>query len=199
MEHRIAQKKLMFYHHIISLPAYSLAYEIAATQVKCSYPGLMIECQELVDKYNLPEVKQCSKLQWKKEVINKVKEMNENSLIEIVETKYKKLDHKEMKKETCKTKEYMKSLNLPDARLKFSLRARMTRTVQMNYKGDPKFKKNNWKCHDCCIVDTQEHILRCPSYQSLRTGKNLRKDKDLVDYFRKVIKIREKEDEERQE
>ena len=159
----------------------------------------MLECQELVRKYNLPEVKQCSKLQWKKEVPNKVKEINENSLIEIVETKYKKLDHKEMKKETCKTKEYMKSLNLPDARLKFALRARMTRSVQMNFKGDPKFKKNNWKCHDCCIVDTQEHILRCPSYQSLRTGKDLGKDKDLVEYFRKVIKIREKEDEERQD
>ena len=93
----------------------------------------------------------------------------------------------------------MKSLNLPDARLKFALRARMTRSVQMNFKGDPKFKKNNWKCHDCSIVDTQEHIIRCPSYQSIRTGKDLGKDKDLVEYFRKVIKIREKEDEERQE
>ena len=92
----------------------------------------------------------------------------------------------------------MKSLNLPDARLKFAPRARMTRSVQINFKGDPKFKKNSWKCHDCCIVDTQEHILRCPSYQSLRTGKDLGKA-NLVDYFRKVIKIREKGDEERQE
>ena len=80
MEHKIAQKKLMFSHHIINLPKDSLAYEIAATQVKCSYPGFMVECKELVGKYNLPEVKQCSKLQWKKEVINKVKEMNENNL-----------------------------------------------------------------------------------------------------------------------
>ena len=50
MEHRIAQKKLVFYHHLIHLPTISLAYKITTTQVSLSYPGLMMECQELLGK-----------------------------------------------------------------------------------------------------------------------------------------------------
>ena len=39
---------------------------------------------------------------------------------------------------------------------------------------------------------TQDHIVRCPTYKHLRVEKNLSDDKDLVNYFRKVIDIREK-------
>ena len=37
-------------------------------------------------------------------------------------------------------KQYMKILNLPDARIKFALRSRMSRYIQMNYKGNPEYK-----------------------------------------------------------
>ena len=67
----------------------------------------------------------------------------------------------------------------------------MTRTVQMNFKGDKKFALNKWQCNDCHIPDTQEHIVRCPTFEHLRVGKNLDNDKDLVSYFQKVINIRE--------
>ena len=83
---------------------------------------------------------------------------------------------------------------MADARLKFALRTRMTKTVQANYKGDQKFKSNDWKCKECQVLDTQEHIVRCPTYRSLRNDKNLTNDKDLIDYFRKVIDIRSKND-----
>ena len=97
-----------------------------------------------------------------------------------------------MSEEKCEIKPYMKELNLADARLKFGLQAKMTRTVQMNFKGDPKFTKNHWKCQNWFSPDTQDHILRCPCYQHLRIGKDLKSNKDIVEYFRKVIKIREK-------
>ena len=69
----------------------------------------------------------------------------------------------------------------------------MTKTVQMNFKGDPKFIQNGWKCGACDTPDTQDHIIRCKSksYQNIRVGKDLNNDKHLVDYFRSVIKIRE--------
>ena len=89
----------------------------------------------------------------------------------------------------------MKSLNLPEARMKFALRSKMTRTVQMNFKGDTGYTRNHWKCDDCYMPDTQEHIIRCPSYQHLRTGKDLSSDKDLVQYFRNVLSLRDKLDE----
>ena len=37
----------------------------------------------------------------------------------------------------------MKTLNLPEARMKFAIRSKMTRTVQINYKGDPIYTKNH--------------------------------------------------------
>ena len=112
--------------------------------------------------------------------------------VNTIKEKYKKLEYNTLSKENCKVKDYLKSLNLPDARMKFSIRTKMTRTVQMNYKGEPKFAQNKWKCQDCGTPDTQEHIIRCPSYQHLRSGKNLESDKDLVEYFRRVIQIRDK-------
>ena len=38
------------------------------------------------------------------------------------------------------------------------------------------------------------YVVRCPVYLSLRTGKDLESDKDLVEYFRKVIALRTKDD-----
>ena len=77
-------------------------------------------------------------------------------------------------------KEYLEKLNLADARLRFSIRAKMTKTVQMNFKGDKKYMQNQWKCQDCQIPNTI-----------------LSNDKELVSYFRKVIQIREKLEDER--
>lgn len=50
---------------------------------------------------------------------------------------------------------------------------------------------------DCFTPDTQEHVIRCPSYKHLRTGKDLSYDKDLVQYFSNVLRLRDKLDEER--
>ena len=107
---------------------------------------------------------------------------------------YKKLDQINHETEEYTIKTYMKKFNLADARLKFALRTRMTRTVQTNFKGNPNYKSNDWKCQDCNVLDTQEHIVRCPLYKSLRTDKDLSSDKDLIDYFRKVIDLRNKDE-----
>ena len=192
MELRIDKKKLMFFHHIFNLPDNALAKEIAMTQMKFNFPGLMTECHELMIKYNLPDVKNHTKFQWKKIVEKTIRLHNKNILLMKIKN-YKKLDYFEMEKEEFKTKPYLTALNLADSRLKFALRTKMARTVQANFKGNPMYKSNEWKCHDCKVLDTQEHIVRCPVYTSLRNGKDLESDKDLVDYFRKVIEIRNKD------
>ena len=160
-----------------------------------SYPGLVMECDNLMEKYELTDIHTASKIQWKKAVKDAVCKQNKSSLLQKIQNGYKKLDYKTLREEKFETKEYLKSLNLPDARMKFALRSKTTKTVQMNYKGEKKYIKNGWKCQDCEIPDTQDHIVRCPCYQQLRVGKDLTSDKDLVEYFRKVIQIREKSDE----
>ena len=189
MEVRIDRKKLLFYHHIWNLPDNSLAKIIAINQVKLNYPGLMTECKLLLVKYNLPEWENHTKLQWKKIVDKALKEYNKRTLLEKIKM-YKKMEFEKLSKEDYEMKKYLASLNIADARLKFALRTCMTKTIQANYKGDPDFRANNWKCQECQVLDTQDHVVRCPVYLNLRTGKDLENDKDLVEYFRKVINIR---------
>ena len=103
---------------------------------------------------------------------------------------YRKLDYSKHSAETFGPQDYIKKLNIPDARLKFALRSRMTQTVQMNFKGEKRYGQNGWKCMSCGNLDTQEHLLSCPEYSFLRDGKRLDQDQDLVNYFRSIIKIR---------
>ena len=84
----------------------------------------------------------------------------------------------------------MKTLNLPDARLRFALRARMTRTIKTNFKGDSGFKANGWKCVSCGTLDTQEHVMVCDGYKTIREEKQLKEDKEIVEFFREVIRLR---------
>ena len=64
---------------------------------------------------------------------------------------------------------------------------------KFNYKNNPSHSKDLWKCDSCqSAIETQDHILWCPAYHELREGKSIENDKDLVEYFSKVMKIREK-------
>ena len=109
MELRIDQKKLMFFHHILNLPDKTLAKEIALIQMKFNYPGLITEL--LMTKYNLPDMKDQTKAQWKKVVSERIKMVNKETLLKKI-LKYKKLDHTELEKEEYKTKTYLRTLNL---------------------------------------------------------------------------------------
>lgn len=41
-------------------------------------------------------------------------------------------------------------------------------------------------------IETQNHVLQWPAYADLRVDKNINDDKDLIDYMKKVISIRDK-------
>jgi len=65
--------------------------------------------------------------------------------------------------------------------------------VKFNYKNDPKYRAKLWVCDSCeSAIDTQSHILWCPSYAELREDKSLNNDNDLIEYLINVFKIRDK-------
>ena len=65
--------------------------------------------------------------------------------------------------------------------------------VKFNYKNDKKNREELWICDSCkAAIDTQSHILWCPSYKELRAGKNINNNTDLVNYIQRVMEIREK-------
>ena len=87
-------------------------------------------------------------------------------------------------------KSYILALNVPDARLKFALQAKMLRSVKMNFKGVKEYANCNWECDTCNVPDTQEHLFECKAYSNLRNGKDLRNDKEIVDYVRQIVVLR---------
>ena len=67
--------------------------------------------------------------------------------------------------------------------------------VKMNYMSDVKNMTSLWLCDSCqASVDSMGHVLWCPSYQALRSGKDLECDKDLAKYLHDVLMIRNKLD-----
>ena len=95
MENRIFKSKVMLYHHLINLDTDTLAKQIASIQSEQGYPGLITECEGLVAKLKLPDIRKTSlsKLQWKKIVKKSIVEKNRNDLLQMIATRYKKLDH----------------------------------------------------------------------------------------------------------
>ena len=131
-----------------------------------------------------------SKASWKNLVNKAVYKQNEKELRQSME-KYSKLD--ELKDDKCwEIKDYFRTLTMSEARVKFSLRAKMF-PCKLNFSSDPKNSADLWKCDSCTsFIDSQSHILWCPAYSKLRQGKTLENDKDVIGYFQKVLQIRSK-------
>ena len=191
MQHRIALKKVTFLHHLMNLPTNSLAFQIASSQARLDYPGLIPECNIILEFYGITgNPTDYSRAQWKTICRKKIFEKNKNEILEMSK-KYRKISHEVLKNEKFETKSYLKEMSLSDARLKFALRTRMTRSIQTNFKGDPTFARNKWRCVGCGEIDSQEHVVICREYEGLRRGKNMNSDEDIVKYFREVISLRE--------
>ena len=85
-------------------------------------------------------------------------------------------------------------MSMSEARMFFRIRTEMIR-CKMNQSSEPVNRATLWKCTACGYVDTQSHLIHCPAFKDIREGKDLGSDNDLVDYFTKVLKIREELDE----
>ena len=97
-----------------------------------------------------------------------------------------------MKSESYGKKAYLTEMTFYNARINFSLRARMF-DCKMNKMNNKKYKDDMWRCDSCeSCIDSQSHILYCPAYKQLREGKTLSSDEDIVTYFREVLVIRMK-------
>ena len=97
-----------------------------------------------------------------------------------------------MKNETFERNTYINNMSMKEAKTFFKFRTHMT-NVKLNYKNDKKNREELWRCDSCkSAIDTQSHILWCPSYKELRAGKNINNNEDLVNYIQRVMEIREK-------
>ena len=108
---------------------------------------------------------------------------------------YSKLKDSPMMTEDFGLKDYFREMTVEDARVNFALRSSMY-DVSFNYRSDPKNAAELWRCDSCMSghIQTQSHILFCEAFADLRKDRDLNCDKDLVEYMKSVLIIREKLD-----
>ena len=105
---------------------------------------------------------------------------------------FNKLKNSKLINESFGIRKYVKDLTVVEARTMFKHRTSMTRYTKFNYKNDPIYAKQLWKCESCDNISSESHILWCSGFQHLREGKDLKCDKDLAKYLVEVVKIRSK-------
>ena len=193
MKFRIMKKKLLFLHHLKTLPEHSLAAEVFKVQDRLKLPGLAKECEDFLIQFRITNVASYSKLQWKNFVKRQIFQLNKEEIIHRMQT-YKKINYWDFECRSFGPQSYLKSMSEVNARLRFKIWAKMTPTVRMNFRNNRDYKKSGWACPDCQAPDTQEHILICSAYALMRENKNLEDDSDLVDYFNLVISHRLKQE-----
>ena len=191
MKFRVMIRKLTFLNSIKHQDDGSLAKQVLMEQLSHGWPGLAKEsedfCQYLgIKNINSNEIK-ISK--WKNTVKSAAKEKCKNEM----RTEMKsgsKLKH--LAGEEFQLKEYIKEKSIEDVRMNFKVQTKML-DFKMNFKSSPTYSRELWRCDSCQTgaIESQSHVLHCPAYKKLREGKNLGNDKDIVEYFRKVLQIRE--------
>ena len=193
MEHNINQTKLIFLQFLISQDNENLSKEVYNIQKSLNFPGFIPEARNLISKYNLPNIidqeVHFSKLKWKSIVKKAINTNYENELKSKMTTS--KLKDGPMTKESFGKKEYLMKMQPADARTNFRLRSKTFKAI-MNMKSDRHYAANLWKCAQCGNLDTQSHIMWCPSLAPLREGLDVSNDTDVIHYFQEVFKIRER-------
>ena len=189
IKYRILQKKLLFIHHLYTLPSSSLAKEVLNLQESLNLPGLIKECNQVLKDNNLFQIDKYTKAQWKLSVKGLIMKLNEDELI-AMSKKYKKIDF-DTSSESKLRHSFLKDLKVHDARMLFRIRSKMVQTIQMNFPSDKTFTANLWTCVACKAErDTQSHVMRCEKYSMYREGLDLANDLDCVKYFQKIVRIR---------
>ena len=91
--------------------------------------------------------------------------------------------------ETGYGKGYMKQNNIEDSRTMFRYRTKM---LELKEKMKGRYGRENLGCEACSTgdVESQSHVLQCTAYEDLREGRDLDKDRDMIAYFREVLKRR---------
>ena len=159
--------------------------------MKRGWPGLARETRKLCQALGLPDIikERISKTKWENLVRKAVLESHEEELRAEVGSKTKL---EGIKDEDMKRKDYFKQKSLEDTRMLFRIRTRLI-DLKANFKNKPAFSNDGWVGDGCKKeVETSGHVMSCQAYELVRQGKDLSCDKDLVQFFKEVMKIRMK-------
>ena len=197
MFNRILMRKILFLHHVATLPLGCIGRSVYDTQCKLNQ-GLVKELAPYLQEFQIENIQSYSKFQIRRLVKMKISDRNECELL-FQAGKYKKISHELLAQKKFGVHDYFRTLTVSQSRLRFRLYSRMTPRVAMNYKSDRRFMEMGYQCLGCREAgepvreetrDTEEHITRCKYYADLREDLDLDTDVGIVSYFQRVISKR---------
>ena len=139
VENYITMKKLIFYHHLLCLPASSLANQGLTIQKLEQLPHtLNAECEGFLDALEITYNPQnLTKQQWKRQVSSKIHLRNKS---------YEKVNYETLSNEEYGLKYYIKEMTTKEAQVYFSSRAHMLPSDQHHFKNKHEYIENEWRC-----------------------------------------------------
>ena len=194
IQSRILKEKLLFFHHICSLPQESLAYQVLKVQKQYHFPSLYDDISHFLIEHEIVDVKNYSKAEWKTFVKMKVKEADRNFFLESSK-KYKKLDHASLALEEEGIKDYFLNLDVAGARIRFK-----ERSLCMSYcKSHYSLAEENLLSMFCSFCPQEEYVenlshwRRCLGYSQFPRSRDLSIEADLISYYQDIIQFRKME------
>ena len=186
MRLRVEMEKVMMILHVRHMPNDCLAKKIYDEQLEYDWPGLVKESRDICRKLEIEDVNETPMM--KKGYKKAIKEAAR--IFDDKELKKKMSDKKKLSNiidDDCRLKNYFSDKSLHFVRDLFKIRTNMNK-IRGNYKNDPNIVRSGIKCMACGYnSEVNSHIVDCFGYTDLRVGKDLRIDKDMVNFFREVM------------
>ena len=205
MSNLILGKQLNFVHHLSNLPEDALARTIFDEQVRLSLPGIYKQCEEYLKEMGIVNLQNLSKWQMKSKVKKFIWNKNRKELLE-KSRQYKKLDHAKLSSENFERKSYFSKLSLDNARMSFRVASNLVPTIRNNYPSMYRRQGKPLTCPTCVKsnpsatlspaasvtvsppLHSQSHILTdCVGVSDLRAECDVKDDKSLAVFFKKVV------------
>ena len=152
MKYMILQRKLIFLHHVATLPETPLARQVYEVLTRLTLPGLVDDCQEFPINFGITQMDKFSKGQWKTMIKKHIRKLNKDEILTDM-GRYKKLNNEQLRNEEFTRKQYLSSLNISSARLRFKIQSQ----------SDAKVTSDLLACPGCLTENDKVRYRETPS------------------------------------
>ena len=190
IENRILLQKVLFIHHLATLPQDSLAFDFYHAQKTNpnTYPGVVAEVQEFLNEHKIQNIEKYNKYQFKRFIKNLIWEKDRNDVLNMMKG-YKKIDYDKCSKKKHEMRGYFRNMNVADSRMAFKIQNYVVPTIRLNFKSDKKFKAEGWLCPDCRVSGSDASETERISYSEARvTAGNIKQPGGYLDSQEHVLK-----------
>ena len=189
MKWKVWEAKCLLLKQIQNLEDTALAKRVCLEADARNLPGLMQEVRQICHEIGINDINKSnvSNSQIKDAIFySHYKEMKEelgNS------SKLQDIQHEDYRE----IQSYFKEKSIEDTRFSFRIRTKLLINIPGNCKNMYKNNKPGLKCSHCTEeVMTQVHCISCPGMTQMRDGLELDKIEDMVVYFRRILKAKDR-------